>query len=68
MSWGLAQAGDRAGKTGRYLQWWENKPEWVAVTSGAGSWHDSTFFCAGGDRFHLNTFLVSFRLDQSASD
>ena len=33
MTWGLAQAGNRAGRTGRYLQWWENEPEWNAVTS-----------------------------------
>jgi hypothetical protein len=29
----LAQAGNRASKTGRYLQWWENKSEWCAMTS-----------------------------------
>jgi hypothetical protein len=31
MTWGLAQAGNRASKTKRYLQWWENKPEQNAV-------------------------------------
>ena len=41
MSWqlmtrGSAQAGNRASKTGRYLQWLENRPEWHAVTSAGG--------------------------------
>ena len=31
MTWELVQAGNRASKTGRYLQWWENKQEQDAV-------------------------------------
>ena len=37
MSSELPQAGNRAGKTRHYLQWRENKPEWVVVTSGEDS-------------------------------
>ena len=37
MTWALAQAGNRAGKTVRCPQQWESEPEWWAVTSGAGS-------------------------------
>ena len=49
MSWqlmtrGSAQAGNRAGKTARYLQWQENRPEWLAVTSAVDNWHNSTWF------------------------
>ena len=33
MTRGSAQAGNRAGKTERYLQWLESRPEWHAVTS-----------------------------------
>ena len=33
MIWVLAQAGNRAGRTGHYLQWWDCGPEWDAVTS-----------------------------------
>ena len=44
MTWGLAQAGNRAGKTGRYLQWWENEPEQDAVTSVPQNLHDSICF------------------------
>jgi hypothetical protein len=36
MTRGSAQAGNRASKTGRYLQWLENRPEWHAVTSAGG--------------------------------
>jgi hypothetical protein len=42
MTWGLAQAGNRASKTGRYLQWWENKPEWRAMTSDVCNSRNST--------------------------
>ena len=44
MTWGLAQAGNRAGRTGRYLQWWEHGPEWNAVTPGLQNPHDSASF------------------------
>ena len=43
MMWGLTQAGNRAGKTARYLQWQENRPEWLAVTSALDNWYHSTF-------------------------
>ena len=41
MTRGLAQAGNRASKTGRYLQWWENKSEWRATSSAARNSHNS---------------------------
>ncbi len=44
MTRGSAQAGNRAGKTARYLQWQENRPEWLAVTSAVDNWHNSTFY------------------------
>jgi hypothetical protein len=44
MTWGLAQAGNRAGRTGRYLQWWDRGPEWNAVTSALQSPHDTVSF------------------------
>ena len=31
MSWGLAQAGNRAGETGLYLQWWDSDAEQQAL-------------------------------------
>ena len=45
MTRGSAQAGNRASKTGRYLQWLENRSEWHAVTS------------AGGQLVQLHPFL-----------
>ena len=33
VTWALAQAANRAGRTGRYLQRWETEPECDAVTS-----------------------------------
>ena len=44
MTWGLAQAGNRASKTGRYLQWWENRPEWGAMTSAVRNSRNSAHF------------------------
>ena len=44
MTWGLAQAGNRAGRTGRYLQWWESEPEWNAVTSALQNPYDAASF------------------------
>ena len=44
MTWGLAQAGNRAGRTGRYLQWWDRGPEWDAVTSALQNPHDTASF------------------------
>ena len=32
-TWGLAQAGNRAGKTGLYLQWWDSNAEQQALGS-----------------------------------
>ena len=32
-TWGLAQAGNRAGKTGLYLQWWDCGAEQQALAS-----------------------------------
>ena len=47
MTWRLAQAGNRAGRTGRYLQWWESGPEWNAVTSALQNPHDTVSFSFG---------------------
>ena len=44
MTWGLAQAGNRAGRTGRYLQWWDSEPEWNAVTSALQNPYDAASF------------------------
>ena len=33
MTWGQAQAGNRASKTGRCLQWWDSVAERIAVAS-----------------------------------
>ena len=43
-----AQAGNRAGKTEHYLQWWEHSPEWNAVTSASRKRHDSSFVILSG--------------------
>ena len=63
MSWqlmtrGSAQAGNRAGKTARYLQWQEHRPEWLAVTSAVGRGDSSDFM-----RFLQDTSII----DQIAS-
>ena len=47
MTRGSAQAGDRASKTGRYLQWWEHESEWHAVISAVDNWCNSTHFFGG---------------------
>jgi len=52
MTWALVQAGNRASKTRRYLQWWENKPEQDAVTSELQNSHDCTFLASAGLRAH----------------
>ena len=44
MTWGLAQAGDRASKTRCYLQWRENKPEQDAVASALQNLHNSVCY------------------------
>ena len=44
MTWGLAQAGNRAGRTGRYLHRWESEPEWNAVTSALRNPYDAASF------------------------
>ena len=41
-SWGSAQAGNRASKTGRYLQWWDSVAEQSAVASAEQNLHHST--------------------------
>jgi len=45
MNWGTAQAGNRASKTSRYLQWWENNPEQDAVSSALQNLHNSVCYC-----------------------
>lgn len=48
MTRGSAQAGNRASKTERYLQWLENSPEWNAVTSAMDKlYNTSQFFVFG---------------------
>ena len=42
MTRGPAQAGNRASRTGRYLQWWDTGPECNAVTPAVCKVHDST--------------------------
>ena len=44
MTWGLAQAGNRASKTGRYLQWWDSEPEQNVMTSELQNLHNSILF------------------------
>ena len=44
MTWGLAQAGNRASKTRRYLQWWDSEPEQDVMTSVLQNVHNSTLF------------------------
>ena len=46
MIWVLAQAGNRAGRTGHNLQWWDRGPEWDAVTSVLRNPHNTaSFYC-----------------------
>ena len=64
--WAEAQAGNRAGKTGHYQQWWDNESECLAVIPAVQKVHYSsllvfvgfggfvTFCCA-----HHSLFLVS---------
>ena len=49
MTRGPAQAGNRASRTGRYLQWWDTGPECNAVTPAVCKVHDSTLIpnCLG---------------------
>ena len=44
MTWGSAQAGDRASKTRRYLQWRGHKPEQDAVASALQNLHNSVCY------------------------
>ena len=53
----LAQAGNRASKTGPYLQWWVNKSEQDAVTSALQNLHHSTRF-ALFSRFFMSRKVV----------
>ena len=43
MSWGTAQAGDRASQTGHYGQWWDRDAEQLADTSGKYNLHHASF-------------------------
>ena len=43
-TWGTAEAGNRASKTGRYLEWWDNGPECLAMTSGECKVHHNTLY------------------------
>ena len=45
-TWGTAEAGNRASKTGRYLEWWDNGPECLAMTSGECKVHHNTLYGA----------------------
>ena len=47
-TWGTAEAGNRASKTGRYLEWWDNGPECLAMTSGECKVHHNTLFVGLG--------------------
>ena len=47
-TWGTAEAGNRASKTGRYLEWWDNGPECLAMTSGECKVHHNTLFVGWG--------------------
>ena len=53
MTRGPAQAGNRASKTGHYLQWWEHGAEWDAVTAAVGNCHNSTLL-----HFHPFAFTI----------
>ena len=44
MTWESAQAGNRASKTRRDLQWWDTEPELHAVTSDVHKMRDPIFF------------------------
>ena len=46
MTRGPAQAGNRASRTGRYLQWWDTGPECNAVTPAVCKVHNSTLIFA----------------------
>ena len=52
--WGMAQAGNRAGKTQPCMQMGENELEWVSVTSGNMNVLNSPFIFLCG----LNKFMV----------
>ena len=54
-----ALAGNRASKTGHYLQWWDNKPEWNAMTSGVVSCHHSSLSYFLLSHFSLSIICVS---------
>jgi len=49
-TWGTAEAGNRASKTGRYLEWWDNGPECLAMTSGECKVHHNTLLLDGVGR------------------
>ena len=40
-----AQAGNRAGRTEHHLQWWDDSPERLAVTSVADKQRNFSLFC-----------------------
>ena len=51
MTRGMTQAGNRAGKTVRYLQWWDNRSERVAVPS-ARHTESNAAFCLQSPNCH----------------
>ena len=57
MTWGLAQAGDRASKTRCYLQWRENKPEQDAVASALQNLHNSVCYYIVASSYKLCTLI-----------
>ena len=59
MTWEQAQAGNRASQTVRYLQWWENRSEWDAVTSAMDKWHNSTLIIIIGHCFRTPCCTLS---------
>ena len=51
MIWAQAQAGNRASKTGHYLQWRDTGSEWLAETSAVQKLHHSSLFLFSCDWF-----------------
>ena len=45
MTWESVQAGNRASKTRRCLQWGDSRPEWHAMTSAVCNSHNSARLC-----------------------
>ena len=64
MTWELVQAGNRASKTRRYLQWWENKQEQDAVDLCVYRTHMTALFWLffGGGGWLGHCLLIQGRL------